>query len=258
MDTLEYNRQVWDRLVDEADRWTVPVSAHEIAQARAGHWSIILTPTQDVPRSWFPDEMAGLEVLCLAGGGGQQGPVLAAVGAHVTILDYSRKQLAQDQFVASRDGLELRTVEGDMKDLSCFDDQTFDLIVHPCSNCFVDEIQPVWNEAFRVLKRGGSLLSGITNPVTYLMDPYLEKEGVFQLKYSMPYSDLTSLTALERETYFYGDPINFGHSLEAQIGGQLAAGFQLAGFYEDDWGGKGPIDKYLKGFFATRAVKGQV
>ena len=100
------------------------------------------------------------------------------------------------------------------------------------------------------------MLSGITNPVTYLMDPYLEKEGIFQLKYSIPYSDLTTLSALERETSFPADPINFGHSLEAQIGGQLAAGFQLAGFYEDDWGGEGPIDKHLKGFFATRAVKG--
>jgi len=128
--------------------------------------------------------------------------------------------------------------------------------VHPCSNCFVDEIQPVWNEAHRVLKPGGVLLSGITNPVTYLMDPYLEKQCVFQLKYSMPYSDLRSLTPEERETYFPDEPINFGHSLEDQIGGQLAAGFQLAGFYEDDWGGQGPIDRYLKGFFATRAVKG--
>ena len=88
------------------------------------------------------------------------------------------------------------------------------------------------------------------------MDPYLEEEGVFQLKYCMPYSDLTSLEPEERETYFYNQPINFGHSLESQIGGQLAAGFQIAGFYEDDWGGKGPIDKHLKGFFATRAVKG--
>ena len=142
-----------------------------------------------------------------------------------------------------------------MKDLSCFEDQSFDLIVHPCSNCFVDEIQPVWNEAYRVLKSGGSLLSGMTSPVTYLMDPYLEKEGVFQLKYSMPYSDLTSLAPEERETYFRDEPIHFGHSLEDQIGGQLAAGFQISGFYEDDWDGKGPIDKHLKSFFVTCAVK---
>ena len=256
MDTLEYNRKAWDRLVDEADRWTVPVSSEDIARARAGDWSIIVTPTRLVPRAWFPSEMSGIRVLCLAGGGGQQGPILAAAGADVTVFDYSPRQLAQDELVASRDQLDLRTVQGNMKDLSGFADGCFDLIVHPCSNCFVDDIQPVWNEAYRVLKTGGSLISGITNPVTYLMDPYLEKHGIFQLKYAMPYSDLSSLTPEERDTYFKDEPINFGHSIEDQIGGQLTAGFQLAGFYEDDWGGEGPIDRYLKGFFATHAVKG--
>jgi len=31
---------------------------------------------------------------CLASGGGQQGPVLAAAGAHVTVFDNSPRQLA--------------------------------------------------------------------------------------------------------------------------------------------------------------------
>jgi 2-polyprenyl-3-methyl-5-hydroxy-6-metoxy-1,4-benzoquinol methylase len=70
-------------------------------------------------------------VLCLASGGGQQGPILAAAGARVTVFDNSPQQLAQDRFVARREGLTLETVEGDMRDLSVFADVSFDLIVHP-------------------------------------------------------------------------------------------------------------------------------
>ena len=91
--------------------------------------------------------------------GGQQAPLLAAAGAIVTSLDNSEEQLALDRQVAEREGLELKTVLGDMRDLSTFDDASFDLIVHVCSNTFVPEIDPVWKECHRVLRRGGELLS---------------------------------------------------------------------------------------------------
>ncbi len=71
----------------------------------------------------------------------------------------------------------------------------------------------------------------------------------------MPYSDLTSITPEERQKYLPGDPVNFAHSLEDQIGGQIAAGFSIIGFYEDRWGGAQAIDKYLPAFIATRALK---
>src|SRR5205085_1973198 len=100
---------------------------------------------------WFPP-VAGLEVLCLASGGGQQGPILAAAGARVTVFDNSPNQLAQDRLVADREGLALETVRGDMADLAAFPDARFDLIVHPCSNMFVPDVRPVWREAFRVLR----------------------------------------------------------------------------------------------------------
>src|SRR5437016_10566582 len=110
MDILSYNRRAWDRKVAEGDRWTVPVGPEVIAAARRGDWQVVLTPTRPVPREWFPD-LAGLDVLCLASGGGQQGPVLAAAGAAVTVLDASPAQLARDRLVAEREGLALRTVE---------------------------------------------------------------------------------------------------------------------------------------------------
>src|SRR5437868_10313836 len=138
MDIREYNRRAWDRQVDERYRWTVPVGPEVIVNARRGEWSLVLTPTIPVPREWFPP-LAGLDVLCLASGGGQQGPVLAAAGAAVTVFDNSPKQLARDREVAERDGLAIRTVEGDMADLSALAAGAFGLVVHPCSNCFVPD-----------------------------------------------------------------------------------------------------------------------
>src|ERR1700676_3256530 len=108
MDILSYNRHAWDRQVEKGNRWTVPVTPDVIAAARRGDWQVVLTPTRPVPARWFP-ELVGLDVLCLASGGGQQAPVLAAAGARVTVLDNSPRQLAQDQMVADRDGLELTT-----------------------------------------------------------------------------------------------------------------------------------------------------
>src|SRR5215204_4037203 len=120
MDVREHNRIAWDALADRGDRWTVPVSAGAIDEARHGRWDIVLTPTKPVPRAWL--EIEGRDVLCLASGGGQQGPVLAAAGAMVTVLDNSPGQLGQDRLVAQREGLDLETVQGDMADLSRFAD----------------------------------------------------------------------------------------------------------------------------------------
>ena len=135
MDVLLHNRESWDKRVDEKDRWTQPVTREVIERARQGEFGLVLTPTKAVPRSWFP-ELRGIQVLCLASGGGQQGPLLAAAGAAVTVFDLSPRQLAQDRFVAEREQLVLETIEGDMADLSAFADGRFQLIVHPCSNCF--------------------------------------------------------------------------------------------------------------------------
>jgi SAM-dependent methyltransferase len=250
MDILDYNRRAWDRQVASGNRWTVPVTPDEIARARQGDWNIVLTPTKPVPRDWFPP-LEGLKVLCLASGGGQQGPILAAAGANVTIFDNSPAQLEQDRLVAQRDGLSLETVAGDMRDLSCFADGTFDLIFHPCSNVFVPDILPVWKEAARVLRTGGVLLAGFTNPVLYLFD----ESGDFHVKYRIPYSDLTSLTDEERRRYTDKDePLCFGHTLQDQIGGQLDAGLSLTGFYEDG-GTDFKLSEYIPCFAATRAVK---
>ena len=254
----EHNSLAWNRQVEKGNRWTVPVGREIVESARKGHWEILLTPTKPVPREWFPS-LAGVDLLCLASGGGQQGPVLAAAGARVVVFDNSPAQLAQDRMVADREGLQLTTVEGDMADLGQFADCSFDLIFHPVSNVFVPDIRPVWREAYRVLKEGGALLAGIANPAIYLFDYELaEQSGILQVKHKLPYSDEASLSTEEKRRYEQeGTPLEFSHTLEDQIGGQIDAGFVITGFYEDadqdqEWD---YVGKYMSTYIATRALK---
>lgn len=254
MDIREYNSAAWDKEVERGNEWTQAVGAEAIKEAREGRWGVLLTETKHVPREWFPD-LQGRDVLCLASGGGQQAPILAAAGARVTVFDNSRKQLEQDQLVASREGLSLVTVEGDMADLSGFEDESFDLIFHPCSNLFVPDVRPVWREAFRVLRSGGVLLAGFVNPVIYLFDHRLEERGVLQVRHRLPYSDLNSLTKEEcRALIQKGEPLEFGHTLADQLGGQTDAGFLITGFYEDHHRTL-PSAQFTATYIATRAVK---
>ena len=255
MDILGYNRDAWDKEVDNGNVWTIPIDSDQVARARRGDWAVVLTPRRPVPPEWFPD-LQGATVLCLASGGGQQGPLFAAAGAHVTVFDISSRQLGQDRLVAERDGLDVVTVQGDMADLSIFEDEAFDLVFHPCSNCFSETVRPVWHECYRVLRPGGALLAGFANPLLFCFDKEKESEGVLELKYPVPYSDVTSLSDDERAQPLEPDePLCFGHSLEDQIGGQLDAGFVLTGLYEDFHQEGDMTVPYFPGFLATRAVK---
>lgn len=251
----EYNSRAWDKAVERGSEWTIPVTSEEIAAARAGDWRVILTPEKAVPRAWFPADMQGVELLCLAGGGGQQSPILAAAGANVTVLDNSPEQLARDQLVAEREKLAIELVAGDMRDLSHFADNSFDVIVHPCSNLFVPNVRPVWLEAARVLRFGGTLMAGFNNPVNYIFDQVQADRGVLEVRHSLPYSDLASLDEDELQTYLNDlQPLEFSHTLEDQIGGQIDAGLAITGFYEDTWTGT-TLAEYMPTFIATKATK---
>ena len=142
-DPVAHNRAAWDREVESGNEWTRPVGSDVIARARAGDWSVVLIGYQPVPRDWFPAELAGAAVLCLASGGGQQGPVLAAAGADVTVFDNSPRQLGRDEEVAAREGLAIRTVLGDMRDLGAFPGASFDVVFNPVSNVFC----PSWRRS---------------------------------------------------------------------------------------------------------------
>jgi SAM-dependent methyltransferase len=259
MDIRAHNRDAWNKQVEYGNEWTVPVSAEMVTAARHGLWEIFLTPSKPVPPAWFPSTMMGQDVLCLASGGGQQGPLLAATGARVTVFDNSPRQLAQDRLVAEREGLVITTVEGDMADLSAFGEASFDLIVHPVSNVFAPQVRPVWAEAFRVLRSGGALLAGFMNPAMYIFDLELaERTGELQVKHPLPYADIISLTEEQKQRYIAdGSPFEFSHTLDDQIGGQLEAGFMLISLYEDSYGPQVNVllSRYMPLFIATRAIK---
>lgn len=257
MDVADHNRRAWNAQANSGNRWSIPVTAEVIAAARNGVWRVILTPNKPVPRDWF-GPVAGADLLCLASGGGQQAPILAAAGARVTSLDNSDEQLARDRLVADRDGLAIETVRGDMADLSCFADGAFDIVFHPVSNVFVPDVLPVWRECHRVLRPGGRLLAGFMNPSFYLFDhDEAERSGALHLRYALPFSDLTSISEADRAARMErNEALEFSHSLETQIGGQCAAGLVIAALYEDDWSNEAtPLNAYTPTFIATLARK---
>ncbi|MBP6861632.1 MAG: class I SAM-dependent methyltransferase [Neisseriaceae bacterium] len=257
IDFLTLNRQAWDAQALAQQPWSRPVSAELIAAAKAGQWQVHLTP-QPLPEGWLGD-VSGRKILCLASAGGQQAPVLAAAGADVTVFDLSDQQLAQDRLVAERDGLSLRTEQGDMRDLSRFGDASFDLIFQPIANLYVPSVLPVWAQCARVLKPGGAMLASFYNPVVFVADrdPKYRAEGVIKPKYTLPYSDLNDLSAAELAAkQARQEALVFGHSLTDLIAGQLHAGLLLADFYEDSQPqARFLIDEYLPTFLATKSIK---
>ncbi|MCR5781452.1 MAG: class I SAM-dependent methyltransferase [Clostridia bacterium] len=226
MDYQDINADTIDRWIREGWEWGKPVSHETYERAKRGDWDIFLTPTKPVPHSWLGD-VNGRRVLGLASGGGQQMPVLAALGADCTVLDYSPLQLESERLVAEREGYDVRIVRGDMTKPLPFDDGEFDLIVHPVSNCYVREVRPIWKECFRVLKPGGKLISGTDHYINYIVDSE-EKQIVNTLPFD-PIGNPEQMKQLEADDA----GVQFSHSLEEQIGGQLEAGFTLLALYED-------------------------
>ena len=173
------------------------------------------------------------DLLCLASGGGQQAPILAAAGAKVTSFDLADNQLAKDQRVAEREGLEVICIRGSMSDLSVIAEASFDLIFHPASNLFIPDVLPVWRECYRVLRPNGILLAGLINPSFFLFDhEAAASSGQLIVKNALPYCEPESLEGESMVAWKNGGrPAQCCHSLETQIGGQIAAGFHITAVY---------------------------
>lgn len=253
MKYIEENKKIWDERSENNDTWSIPVTSEMVKLAREGIWSIVLTPTKPVPANWFPEKLDEKKILCLASGGGQQGPILAATGADVTVLDNSIKQLEKDAFVAQRDNLTIKTVQGNMQDLSMFGDGYFDCIIHPWSNGYIDDILPVWRECARVLKKNGILLSGFGNPIEYIFDVGKLEQGIFSVANTIPYADIEHMDDPDTRKAVESGGYLWSHTLEEQIQGQIEAGFAIIGFYEDIGGTA--LDKFINSSIATKAIK---
>jgi SAM-dependent methyltransferase len=244
----DINAETIDRWVENGWQWGQPITHEQFLAAKTGDWSIVLTPTKPVPQDWFPD-LQGLDLLGLACGGGQQMPLFAAAGAVCTVLDYSERQLASERMVAEREGYEIEIVRADMSKPLPFADESFDIIVHPVSNSYIREVEPLWRECFRILKPGGVLLAGLDNGINYIFN-----DEETQLVHSLPFDPLRD-PALMEELQESDSGVQFSHTFEEQVGGQLKAGFVLTHLFEDVNGEGRLHEMNIPTFLATRAVK---
>ena len=248
MDYTKINSETIDRWVDDGWEWGVPISHEVFVKAKAGEWDVGLTPTKPVPHEWF-GELRGKKLLGLASGGGQQMPVFSALGADCTVLDYSERQLQSERLVAAREGYEINIVKADMTKTFPFDNETFDIIFHPVSNCYIKDVYHVFRECFRVLKKGGVLICGLGNEVNYIVN---EDETMIVNK--MPFDPLENpeyMKQLQKDD----SGVQFSHTIAEQIGGQLKAGFTLTDIFGDT-NGEGRLQKLnIESYIATRAIK---
>lgn len=249
MDYTRINAETIDRWVEEGWEWGVPLSHEQFRRAQEGDWSMLLTPTKPVPKQWFPP-LKGLRVLGLASGGGQQMPIFAAQGADCTVLDYAKRQLESERLVAEREGYRLQIVRADMTQPLPFADAAFDLIFHPVSNCYIEDVGHVWAECHRVLRSGGLLMAGLDNGVNFLFRDGDERT----VHYSLPFNPLRDARLLQ-DLAATDSGVQFSHTLEEQIRGQLQAGFRLLDLYEDTNGSGFLHEHGIPTFWATLAQK---
>ncbi|MEA2662742.1 MAG: hypothetical protein QOH08_2314 [Chloroflexota bacterium] len=152
-DIAKYNQGRWRRLVDANAVFTRPALDLDAESAR-----------RRVDPSGQLGSVDGRRVLVVGGGGGQQSIAFALLGAQVTVLDLSDAQLSRDRETAAGYGLEIRTVEGDMRDLSAFGRASFDVVCQPYSLNFVPDCRVVFREVGRVVRPGGAYVVDVATP----------------------------------------------------------------------------------------------
>ena len=244
----QINKETIDKWAENGWEWSKPVSHEEYIKAKNGKWDVFLTPTVPVPHNWL-GELKGKKILGLASGGGQQMPIFSALGAECTVLDYSSKQIESEIMVSKREDYEIEAIEGDMTKILPFEDESFDIVFHPVSNCYVEDVYHVFNEAYRVLKKGGVFLAGLNNEINYIVDND-EKEIVWKMPFN-PLKDEKAKEFMVKENA----GMQFSHNMTEQIGGQLKAGFNLLDIYEDTNGFGRLHELNIKSYVATKSVK---
>ena len=244
----DINARTITRWIDEGWEWGTPISHSAFERAKAGEWDVKLTPTKAVPHAWLSD-LRDKRVLGLASGGGQQGPIFTAAGARVTILDYTPAQLEAERLVAKREGYDIDLVRADMTKPLPFEDNTFDLVFNPVSICYARELDTLWNEVARVLKPGGTLLTGFDTVVNFIVD-----EAEERIVWPHPFDPVVQPEArafLEAEDC----GMQFGHDLTQTLGGILRAGLTVVDMFEDTNGEGRLHDMNIPTYLALCAKK---
>lgn len=257
-DYTEINAKIWDVWAKNGCCWSVPVTHEVFMDAKNGTWDVILTPCKPVPKEWFAPfirngRLDGAKLLGLACGGGQQMPIFSALGAECTVLDHSDSQLESEHSVAAREGYPINIIKADMTKPLPFEDESFDVIFHPVSNCYIEDVYHVWNECFRILKSGGVLLAGMDNGFNFIVEDFTVRPLVISNR--LPFNPLKMSEERFRQMAENHEGIQFSHTLEEQIGGQLKAGFLLTDVFEDFNNDPDAISDGIPAYWASRAVK---
>ncbi|MCI2068910.1 MAG: class I SAM-dependent methyltransferase [Bacilli bacterium] len=243
------NAKTIDQWVKNGWEWGKPLSHEEYLKALKGDFKILLTPVKAMPKEWL-GEIKGKKVLGLASGGGQQMPILTALGAQCTVMDLSDTQLESEKMVAEREGYKIKIVKADMTERFPLADEEFDLIINPVANCYVEEIQPIWHECARVLKKGGVLLTGFENAVGVAFNEKGDK-----ICCSLPFNPLKN-EEQRQECLKENCGYQFSHTLREEIIGQIEEGFRLEDLYEDVAGKDDLLSiNGIPCFIATKSIK---
>lgn len=214
-----YNQARWKALADADALFTRPKLNLNLDSAR-----------QMIDSGDKLGEVAGKNVLCLAGGGGQQSAAFALLGANVTVFDLSEEQLDRDAQVAEHYNLAIKTVQGDMRDLSQFEDASFDVVNHAYSINFVPDTTVVFRQVARILRTGGIYHLNFANPFIMgieqkdwngkgyvLKEPYLNGARISYDDQDWVYN------RNEHETI--ENPIEYRHNLSVVLNGIIGNGF---------------------------------
>jgi SAM-dependent methyltransferase len=217
---IRHNRAAWNRLAEKRDRLATPAQDADFEQ-----------PLRfiDGP-GWLGPDIRGRDVLCLAAGGGRQGPLYAAAGANVTVVDLSPAMLELDCTVARQRKLSLRTIEASMHDLSMLGDAVFDIVVHPVSTCYVPDVVPVYQEVARVLRCGGLYISQHKQP-TSLQSDLKTTQGRYSIHHR--YYSREPLSPIPQPNWIREDgTLEFIHRWEDLIGKMCRAGMVIEDLIE--------------------------
>jgi SAM-dependent methyltransferase len=228
-DIARTNQERWETLAQGNILYSRPKLTLDAEQAR-----------EEIDRQGLLGDVNGKDVLCLAGGGGQQSAAFALLGARVTVLDLTATQLERDHQAAAHYGYQIRTVQGDMRDLSAFADDSFDIVWHAYSINFVPDPLPVFSEVARVLRPGGLYRVMTGNPFIMLVND----EGWDGLAYPLrhPYRNGFEVSQVFPEWTFVDEngvqrkvigPREWLHSLNALTTGLARTGFTLLGIWEE-------------------------
>lgn len=211
---LKRNRAAWNRLVEGGSSFARVATDEECRR-----------PLETLDsRGWLPKSVRGLDVLCLASGGGWQSVLYASAGANVTVADISPEMLKLDEREAAKRNLSVRTVEASMDDLSMLRDESCDIVHQPVSTCYVADVTAVYREVARVLRDGGLYISQHKQPASLQI---VDRDAQDRYVIGIEYYQQGPLPRMEDHSYREAGTVEYLHRWEQLVGELCRAGFVL-------------------------------